>query len=321
MKPVFAKSKIIALSLACLTLFLGTIWNARGEMPVGLETALTSSGWSFPEAKAPIHFLTDGTVVDGNGTVRYDWTLAKDTGTVHLLERGPKSKDKARIDIWFWENLAGFSWYNSHGNSSGQGSRVEDTAQKPVATAPAPPSSAPSQGAPSPFDPKNLPSAQLQDFSAAWLEKILGPLNNTPLPRAQLMKLQTDYQARLALATPQQKPTLQAALQLCAAFGNIMDARERALTSLTNAEASTSTASGSTRSAHVKDDKRAQIRAAQGDSAFITSGAVSSVVTQWQQQEKPTRDAIQQLLVRERQAELVALAANPAASSAAAPSH
>jgi len=316
MKPDSANSKFIAPSLACLALFLGTAWNASGEMPTGLENALTSYGWSFPEAKAPMHFLADGNVVDGNGAVRYSWTLDKDTGTVHLLEHGPKSKDKARIDIWFWENLAGFSWYNSHGSSSGQGARVEDAAQKQVATAAAPP-----QSAPSPFDPKDLPSAQLQDFSAAWLEKILGPLNNTPLPRTQLMKLQTDYQARFALATPQQKPTLQAALQVCAVFGNIMDARERALTSLTNAEASTSTASGSTRSAHAKDDKRAQIRAAQGDSAFIASGAVSSVVTQWQQQEKPSRDAIQQLLVRERQAELAALAVKPAPSSAGTPSH
>lgn len=311
MKPASAKSKIIAPSLACLALFLGTTWNTRGEMPAGLESALTSYGWSFPEAKAPMHFLTDGTVVDGNGTIRYDWTLAKDTGTVHLLERGPKSKDKARIDIWFWENLAGFSWFNSHGNGSGQGSRVEDAAQKPVATAPAPPPSAPPQVAPPPFDPKNLPSAQLQDFSTAWLEKILGPLDNSPLPRAQLMKLQTDYQARVALATPQQKPTLQAALQVCATFSNLMDARDRARTSLTNAEATTSGSVG----------KSGRKSAAVHDSAFVTSGAVSSAISQWNQQQKPWRDAIQQYLVREKQAELAALAVNPAANSAATPSH
>lgn len=319
MKPISAQSTLIAAPLAGLVaLFAGAAQNAVAEMPVGLESALTTYGWSFSEAKAPMHFLADGTVVDGNGTTRYDWTLTKDTGTVHLLERGPKSKDKARIDIWLWENLAGFSWYNSHGGGSGQGTRVEDPAHTPVATASA---AAPNAVPPPLFDPKNLPSAQLQEFSTAWMEKLLGPLDNSPLPRAPLMILQTDYQARFAQATPQQKPTLQAAIQVCATFSNLMDAREKARTSLTNAQATTSAAVGSTRTAHEKDQKRAEIRAAQSDSAFVASGAVSAAISQWKQQEKPWRDAIQQYLVREKQAELAALAGKPGTSSAVTPSH
>jgi len=82
------------------------------------------STWSFPETKSPIHFLPDGTVTDGNGTFRYAWTLDKTTGEVHLLEHGPKSADKQRITMWFWPNLAGFTWFDSHGYHSGQGQRV-----------------------------------------------------------------------------------------------------------------------------------------------------------------------------------------------------
>ncbi|MEI9893089.1 MAG: hypothetical protein WDN28_04040 [Chthoniobacter sp.] len=65
--------------------------------------------------------------------------LDEATGTLHLLEKGPKSKDKARIDVWFWSDLTGFSWYDNHGQVGGQGTRVDaTTAAKTTASAPLP---------------------------------------------------------------------------------------------------------------------------------------------------------------------------------------
>ena len=268
-------------------------------MPAGLEEALTSHTWAFPEAKPPMHFLNDGTVVDGNGTSRFWWDLDKNTGTVHLLEKGPKDKDKARIDLWFWSNLEAFSWYDSHGRSSGVGIRVDEPARAQTAAAP------------QAFDPKTAPSVQLQAFATAWLEKLVGPLDATPLPRAALMPLQTDFQARLPLATPQQKPAYEAALQTCITFSNLMDAREAARTALTNTQAITSGSVG----------KSGRRDAAVHDSAFVASGAVSSALNQWQQQQKPWREAILQSLVRQKQAELVANSTPVSANPASTPAH
>jgi hypothetical protein len=111
------------------------------------------------------------------------------------------------------------------------------------------------------------------------------------------MQLQTDFQAHIGVATPQQKPAYEAALQACVTYGNLMDAREKARTALTNANAETSTA---------VRKKTAGKLAALRDDQFITSGAISSAMSHWQQQQKPWRDAIQQVLIREKQAEFIA---------------
>jgi hypothetical protein len=287
----------LAIALLASSLALPTLpHRAAAEMPAGLEEALTGHAWSFPKAKPPVHFLIDGTVVDGNGTFRFWWDLDKSTGTVHLLEKGPKDKDKARIDLWFWSNLEAFSWYDSHGQSSGVGIRLDEPAK--TQTAATPPVKEPEKSAPPlPFDPKSAPSVQLQTFATAWLEKLVGPLDAAPLPRAALMQLQTDFQARLPLATAQQKPAYQAALQTCTTFSNLMDARDKARTALSNAQAVTATSVGK---------KMSKKLVAQRDNDFVNSGAVSSANSQWQQQQTAWRDAIQQLMVREKQAELVA---------------
>src|SRR5207245_9728934 len=115
----------------------------------------------------------------------------------------------------------------------GVGSRADDALSDKTATAAA----KEPEKAPPAFDPKTAPSAQLQTFSMAWLDKLIGPLDNAPLPRAQLIQLQTDFQAHIGVATPLQKPAYEAALQACVTFGNLMDAREKARTVLTNAQA------------------------------------------------------------------------------------
>ena len=287
----------LAIALLASAFFLSTLpHRAAAEMPAGLEEAILNHAWSFPEAKPPMRFLIDGTIVDGNGTVRFWWDLDKSTGTIHLLEKGKNDKDKARIDLWFWKNLESFSWYNSHGNSSGVGIRLEDPAKAQATATPA--AKEPEKSASPPaFDPKTAPSVQLQAFADAWLDKLVGPLDAAPLPHAALLPLQTDFQARLPLATPQQKSAYQAALQTCTTFSNLMDAREKARTALTNG--------GAVTSASVRKNMGGKL-AAQRDNDFVNSGAVSSALSQWQQQQKPWRDAIQQLMVREKQAELVA---------------
>jgi hypothetical protein len=76
-----------------------------------------------------------------------------------------------------------------------------------------------------------------------------------------------------------------------------MDAREKARTALTNTGAVTSTS---------VRKKTAGKLAAQRDNDFVNSGAISSATSQWQQQQQPWRDAIQQALVRQKQAEIIA---------------
>lgn len=161
-----------------------------------------------------------------------------------------------------------------------------------------------------------LPSEQLQAYSANNLEHLLGPLNEGALPRAELMKLEIDYKGRLGLAAPGEKAVLQAALEVCTAFGKIMDERAKAVAAVSGAEAQNSNAQGSTKlHARKKDEfsfdqKRREIREGQSDSNFIASAALESANRAWKLHQQPWREATEQLLVREKQAE-VAMAAGP----------
>jgi len=293
MKSVVPRTRQFAITLAFVLTLPSFLHRAAAEIPEGLAEALTTHTWSFPAAKPPIYFHNDGKVIDGNNHLVFTWDLDANTGAVHLLEYKPKSKDKAKVDLWFSKDLTSFTWYDSRTKASGVGARADETASDKTATVAA----REPEKAPPAFDPKTAPSAQLQTFSTAWLDKLTGPLDNAPLPRAQLVQLQTDFQAHIGVATPQQKPAYEAALQACVTFGNLMDAREKARTALTNA--------GAVTSASVRK-KTAGKLAAQRDDDFVNSGAISSATSQWQQQQKPWRDAIQQVLVREKQAELIA---------------
>jgi len=281
--------------LTCVLTLPSFLHRATAKIPEGLAEALTTHTWSFPAAKPPIYFHNDGNVIDGDNHLVFTWELDANTGTVHLLEYRwkAKDKDKARVDLWFSKDLTSFTWYDSRTKASGVGSRADQAASDKTA----PVAAKEPEKAPPAFDPKTAPSAQLQTFSTAWLDKLTGPLDNAPLPRAQLVQLQTDFQAHIGVATPQQKPAYEAALQACVTFGNLMDARERARTALTNA--------GAVTSASVRKNTAGKL-AAQRDNDFVNSGATSSAMSQWQQQQKPWRDAIQQVLVREKQAEFIA---------------
>jgi len=293
MKPVVLRTRQFAITLTCVLTLPSFLHRAAAEIPEGLAEALTTHTCSFPAAKPPIYFHNDGNVIDGDYHLRFTWELDANTGAVHLWEYRPKSKDKARIDLWFSKDLTSFTWYDSRTKASGVGSRADEAASDKTATVAA----KEPEKAPPAFDPKTAPSAQLQTFSTAWLDKLTGPLDNAPLPRAQLMQMQTDFQARIWVATPQQKPAYEAARQACVTFGNLMDAREKARTALSNAQAETSTA---------VRKKTAGKLASQRDDLFVNSGAISSAMSHWQQQLKPWRDAIQQVLVREKQAEFIA---------------
>lgn len=295
MKSVVPRTRSFATTLACV-LTLSSFWHrATAETPEELATALTTHTWSFPAAKPPIYFNNDGKVIDGDNHLRFTWQLDADTGTVHLVEYRwkAKDKDKARIDLWFSKDLISFTWFDSRTKATGVGSRMDEAASDKTAAGAA---AEPEKAAPA-FDPTTAPSAQLQAFSTAWLDKLTGPLDNDPLPHAQLMQLQTDFQAHISVATPQQKPAYEAARQACIVFGNLMDAREKARTALSNSPAVTS--------ASVRK-KTAGKLAAQRDTDFVNSGAISSAISHWQQQQKPWRDALQQVLIREKQAEFIA---------------
>jgi hypothetical protein len=295
MKPVVPRTRQFAITLTCVLTLSSFLHRAAAEIPEGLAEALTTHTWSFPAAKPPIYFHHDGNVIDGDNHLRFTWEWDENTGAVHLVEYKwkAKDKDKGRIDLWFSKDLTSFTWFDRRTQASGVGSRADEAASDKTAKVAA----KEPEKAPAAFDPKTAPSVQLQAFSTAWFDKLTGPLDNDPLPRAQLMQLQTDFQVQIGVATPQQKPAYEAALQTCATFGNLMDARERARTALSNA--------GAVTSASVRKHTAGKL-AAQRDTEFVNSGAISSAMSQWQQQEKPWRDAIQRGLVREKQAEFIA---------------
>ncbi len=297
-KPFFPRARQFAITLTCVLTLSSFLHRAAAEIPEGLAEALTTHTWSFPLAKSPIYFHNDGNVINGDNHLCFTWELDADTGAVHLLEYRwkAKEKDKARVDLWFSKDLTSFTWYDSRTKASGVGSRADEAASDKTA----PVAAKEPEKAPLAFDPKTAPSAQLQTFTMAWLDKLTGPLDNAPLPHTQLILLQTDFQEHIWGATPQQKPVYEAALQACVAFGNLMDAREKARTALTNAQANTSESVGT-----VGKSGRSAPNA-RNDSKFVDSGATNAAISQWQQQQKPWRDTIQQGLVREKQAEFIA---------------
>lgn len=298
MKSIASRKGSFTLALTCALALSSFSHRAAAEVPEGLAEALVAHTWSFPAAKPPIYFHNDGNVIDGDYHLRFTWQLDPDTGTVHLLEYKYKAKyaDKAKIDLWLSKDRKSLTWYDSRTNASGVGTRLDDPAN-----AKTPPAAAQDPAkTPLAFDPKTAPSAQLQAFSAEWLEKLTGPLDNAALPHAQLIQLQTDFQAQNAVATPAQKPAYQAALQACAVFGNLMDAREKARTVLTNAQANASGEVGTARRGARSDAN------ARNDSKFIAAGATNAAISHWQQQQKPWRDAVQVVLAREKQAEAIA---------------
>ncbi len=154
--------------------------------------------------------------------------------------------------------------------------------------------------------PASLPSEQLQAYSSNNLEHLLGPLNNGELPRAELAKLEIEYKARLAVASPQDKAELQAAVDICTAFDRIMDERQQLAVQLYGGDARNFNSEGSTRR---HGDKRAEIRSGVNNTNFIATASAEAANKQWKERGNLWRTSMTQLLLRERQAELVAAAA------------
>jgi hypothetical protein len=169
-----------------------------------------------------------------------------------------------------------------------------------------------------------LPSEQLQGYATNNLEHLLGPLNDGTLPRPELFRLETDYQARLAQAAPQEKEMLTAALKVCTAFEQILKAREQAVARITGGKADNSDSLKSTKLHSKKDDyaldaRRQEIRQGQSQSTFIITSGQIAADQQWQQYARPWRAEVQKLIVQEKQAELALAAAAPAPSAPPSP--
>lgn len=163
--------------------------------------------------------------------------------------------------------------------------------------------------------PVPLPSEQLQAYSSNNLEHLLGPLNNGELPRAEMARLEIEYKARLAVASPKDKAELQAAVDICTAFDRIMDERQQLAAQLFGGDARNFNSEGSTRR---HGDKRAEIRSGQNNTNFIAAASAEAANKQWKERGNLWRTSMSQLLFRERQAELVAAAA-PVAVTPPAP--
>jgi hypothetical protein len=196
-----------------LALFCGLAGHAVAEMPAGLEDALTAYRWDFPCARPPIRFLPDGLVLDAEGVARYGWTMDEPNATVHLLEKGPRSKDKARIDVWFWKDLGGFTWYDSHGKIGGQAIRADAVAAQEGRTAAGP--------------GKGAPSAQIAPLLEPGLNAILAPLaSDPPMPRVPVEQLRASLAGGAVQAkTASAKQIYQYAMAVCEALANAMDER------------------------------------------------------------------------------------------------
>ena len=176
----------------------------------------------------------------------------------------------------------------------------------------------------------SLPSDRLQTYSDYNLEHLLGPLNGGTLPRAELMRMEIDFKAHLTQATPEEKPMWQAAVNVCLAFDNIVNEREKAVLAMQGGRSPiTSGALGATRTVHFNDwrdglqaqreadEARARQQQAKASDAFVVSSAASSADTAWRQRAQPWRNQIQQLLVAAKQAELPPAPAGPAGTAPA----
>ena len=161
------------------------------------------------------------------------------------------------------------------------------------------------------------PSAQLQAYTTSWLEHLLGPLDNSPLPRAQILQLRTEYEGRLLQASPLEKAELQTAIQICVAYNRIMDAREQAFSTVTGAQATTLNSVGAVK--HGSLAGRARTTQARKDQDFIFSAATDAANATWKQNQVPWRDAVQKLLITEKQQEVAAATAAAATTVAPAP--
>jgi hypothetical protein len=165
----------------------------------------------------------------------------------------------------------------------------------------------------------------LQPYSENNLEHLLGPLNDGALPRPELMRMETEFKARLALSVPEEKAMLQAAIQVCLAFDKIMDEREKTVSGgRRGSSAATTGALGATRTARSNDwrddlvqaareahDEKVRRGQARASDAFVVSNAENTANAAWFQRVQPWRKEVQQLLVAERQAELALRAAAP----------
>jgi len=92
------------------------------------------------------------------------------------------------------------------------------------------------QPAAPPTAERQPPSVRLSQFTAAHLDRIVGPLDaGITLPRAELAQLRATLTADLAGASEAEKAQYQTAIALCDAVSQAMDEREKATS---NAQAS-----------------------------------------------------------------------------------
>lgn len=139
-----------------------------------------------------------------------------------------------------------------------------------------------------------LPSVRLQAFSAKHLEPLLGPLGPGPLPRAELLQMETHFKERQARGNPDEKAMLDAALAVCAGFDKIINEREKAVAGLHP---------GPQPKTSYKQESKAQQKMARESDEFIAASSKNSAQAFWQQRGQPWRLEMQQLLVTEKQAE------------------
>jgi len=165
------------------------------------------------------------------------------------------------------------------------------------------------QAPPPPPVGSRAPSAELGDFFAAYLDRILAPLDQQiPLPRNNVTQLRESFADRSSKCPPNEKPAYEAAVRVCNAVWQAMDEREKAVASL---QGSAAVHGASDLGAHRKDnpssleyererheERNRKHEAAQNDAFLITQ-----LKTNWTQRTIQLRQTINQVYAREREAE------------------
>jgi hypothetical protein len=162
---------------------------------------------------------------------------------------------------------------------------------------------------PAPPIGSRAPSIELGEFGAAYLDRILAPLDQqVPLPRGQVAQLRESFTDRWAKAPQNEKPAYQAAVTVCNAVSQAMDEREKAINSV---QSSSSVQGSYDLGAHRKDkptwkelrregheENNRKEQAAQRDDFFS-----SQLRANWQQRAIQLRQNVDRLYSYEREAE------------------
>lgn len=156
-----------------------------------------------------------------------------------------------------------------------------------------------------PLGPNDMPSSVLQPFLDQRLDIILAPLDAPGLkhPNA-VIDLRSSIADALVKMSPERQQCFRAALAVCDALQQAVDERTRAIAAAQGSGAAQSSASlGVTSTQQLSLKQLHSENRAHQDVARNNAFFVNAAITQWTQRSAQLRQHIQQLYLKEREAE------------------